>query len=87
MATKQVTITVDAELLAWLEQKAAEAGTKLSPYLARAARNWVLWEDAAALAEADRRAGRDTETEAEAELARQRAAEAEASGPDRGRAA
>lgn len=83
MATKQVTITVEAELLGWLEQKAAASGTKLSPYLARAARNWVLWEDAAALAEADRRCGRDTEAEAEAELTRQRAAEAEAAGPGR----
>lgn len=62
------------------EQKAAEAGAKLSPTIARAARNWMLWEDAARLAEADRRAGRGTAAEAEEDLAAQRAAEAAESG-------
>jgi hypothetical protein len=82
MATKQVTITVDADLFAWFEQKAAEAGAKVSPTIARAARNCLLWEDAARLAEADHRAGRDAETDAETELATQRAAEADAAGRD-----
>jgi hypothetical protein len=85
MVTKQVTITVDVELLAWFEQKAAETGAKLSPTIARAARNWMLWEDAARLAEADRRAGYDTAGEAEADLAAQHEAEAAESG--RGHAA
>lgn len=82
MATKQVTITVDSDLFAWFEQKAAEAGAKVSPTIARAARNWLLWEDAARLAEADHRAGRGALAEAEAELATQRAAEADAAGRD-----
>ena len=60
MASKQVTITVDEELLAWFEQKAAQTGGKLSPTIARAARNWMLWEDATRLAEADQRTGRNT---------------------------
>ena len=76
MATKQVTITVEEGLLSWFEQKAAEVGAKLSPTIARAARNWMLWEDAARLAEADRRAGRGTPDEAEEDLAVQREAEA-----------
>jgi hypothetical protein len=75
MASKQVTITVDEELLAWFEQKAAQTGGKLSPTIARAARNWMLWEDAARLAEADQRTGRNTAEHAEAELAAQREAE------------
>lgn len=75
MATKQVTITVDEGLLAWLEQKAAATGAKLSPTIARAARNWLLWEDAARLADADRRAGRGSTDEAERDLAAQREAE------------
>jgi hypothetical protein len=85
MATKQVTITVDEDLLSWFELKAAEAGAKLSPTIARAARNWMLWEDAARLAEADRRAGHGTAHEAEADLAVQREAEATEAG--RGHAA
>jgi Arc/MetJ family transcription regulator len=80
MATKQVTITVDDELLAWFERKAAETGAKLSPTIARAARNWMLWEDARRLAEADQRAGRGTLDEAEAELADDRAAREAESG-------
>ncbi len=75
MATKQVTITVDEGLLSWFERKAAETGTKLSPTIARAARNWMLWEDAALLAEADRWAGRGTLEEAEEALSAQREAE------------
>lgn len=75
MATKQVTITIDEDLLAWFEQRAAAAGTKLSPTIARAARNWLLWEDAARLAEADRRGGQGGIEQAEAELAAQREAE------------
>jgi hypothetical protein len=75
MASKQVTITVDEELLAWFEQKAAQTGGKLSPTIARAARNWMLWEDAARLAEADQRTGRNTAENAEAELTAQREAE------------
>ena len=85
MASKQVTITVDEGLLAWFEQKAAQTGSKLSPTIAKAARNWLLWEDAARLAEADRRIGRDTLEHAEAELAVQR--EAEATEADQGHAA
>jgi hypothetical protein len=85
MATKQVTITVDEGLLAWFEQTAAATGAKLSPTIARAARNWMLWEDAARLAEADRRAGRGTTDEAQEELAAQREAETAESG--RGHAA
>ncbi|MGH3900950.1 MAG: hypothetical protein ACRDTA_22445, partial [Pseudonocardiaceae bacterium] len=50
MASKQVTFTMDEELLAWFEQKAAQTGAKLSPTIAKAARNWMLWEDAARLA-------------------------------------
>lgn len=76
MASKQVTITVDAELLSWFEQKAAHTGGKLSPTIARAARNWMLWEDAIRLAEADRRTGRNTASHAEVEFAAQREAEA-----------
>lgn len=85
MASKQVTITVDEALLSWFEQKAAHTGGKLSPTIARAARNWMLWEDAARLAEADQRAGRNTTDHAEAELAAQREAEATEAG--RGHAA
>ncbi|MGH3870803.1 MAG: hypothetical protein ACRDSR_04685 [Pseudonocardiaceae bacterium] len=85
MASKQVTITVDEELLGWFEQKAAQTGSKLSPTIARAARNWLLWEDAARLAEADQRAGRTTADQAEAELTVEREAEATEAG--RGRAA
>lgn len=75
MASKQVTITIDEDLLAWFEQRAAVAGTKLSPTIARAARNWLLWEDAARLAEADLRGGRGGIERAEAELAERREAE------------
>lgn len=78
MATKQVTITVDTALLALLEERAAAAGSKLSPFIARAARNWVLWEDATRLAHADRLRVHDSDAEAEAELAIQHAAEDEA---------
>jgi hypothetical protein len=85
MASKQVTITVDEELLAWFERKAAQTGSKLSPTIARAARNWLLWEDAARLAEADQRIGRDSPGYAEAELATAREAEATEAG--RGHAA
>lgn len=85
MATKQVTITIDQELLSWFEQKAAQTGAKLSPTIARAARNWMLWEDAARLADADQRAGRNAADHAEAELAAQREAEAAEAG--RGHAA
>jgi hypothetical protein len=85
MASKQVTITVDEGLLAWFEKKAAQTGSKLSPTIAKAARNWLLWEDAARLAEADRRTGRDTAEHAEAELAAQR--EAEATEADQGHVA
>lgn len=85
MASKQVTITVDEELLAWFEQIAAQTGGKLSPTIAKAARNWLLWEDAARLAEADRRTGRDAAERAEAELAATREAEAAEAG--RGHAA
>lgn len=77
MATRQVTITVDADLLAQFERVAALSGAKLSPTIARYARNWMLWEDAARLAEADQRAGRNAPAHAEAELAAQREAEAE----------
>jgi len=76
MSSKQVTITVDAELLAWFEQKAAQTGSKLSPTIAKAARNWMLWEDATRLAEADQRTGHSTADHAEAELAAQHEAEA-----------
>lgn len=85
MASKQVTITVDEDLLVWFEQKAAQTGGKLSPTIARAARNWMLWEDAARLAEADQRTGRNAAEYAEAELAAQREAEATEAG--RGHAA
>ena len=80
MASKQVTITVDEELLAWFEQKAAQTGSKLSPTIAKAARNWLLWEDAIRLAETDRRSGRYAAEHAEAELTAQREAEATESG-------
>lgn len=85
MASKQVTITVDEELLAWFEQKAAQTGGKLSPTIARAARNWLLWEDAARLAEADQRTGRNVPERAESEFATAREAEATEAG--RGHAA
>ena len=85
MASKQVTITVDEELLAWFEQKAAQTGSKLSPTIAKAARNWLLWEDAARLAEADQRTGRNASEHAEAEFAAGREAEAAEAG--RGHAA
>lgn len=80
MASKQVTITVDEDLLSWLEQKATQTGSKLSPTIARAARNWMLWEDATRLAEADQRTGRTTTDHAEADLAAQREAEAAETG-------
>jgi hypothetical protein len=85
MATKQVTITVDEELLSWFEQKATQTGSKLSPTIARAARNWMLWEDATRLAEADQRTGCNSIDYAEAELAAQR--EAEATEAEQGHAA
>jgi hypothetical protein len=85
MVSKQVTITVDEELLSWFEQKAAQTGGKLSPTIARAARNWMLWEDAARLAEADQRTGRNNDDQAEAELDAHREAEEAESG--RGHAA
>jgi hypothetical protein len=81
MASKQVTITVDEDLLSWFEQKAAQTGGKLSPTIARAARNWMLWEDAVRLAEADQRTGRNYTVSAEAELAIQHEAEAAEAGP------
>lgn len=80
MASKQVTITVDEELLAWFEQKAAQTGSKLSPTIAKAARNWLLWEDAIRLAENDRRSGRYAAEHADAEFAAQREAEAAEAG-------
>lgn len=80
MASKQVTITVDEDLLSWFEQKAAQTGGKLSPTIARAARNWMLWEDAARLADADQRTGRNSTASAEAELALQHEAEAAEAG-------
>jgi hypothetical protein len=85
MATRQVTITVDEDLLAQFERIAALTGAKLSPTIARYARNWMLWEDAARLAEVDQRAGRNAPAYAEAELAAQR--EAEAAEARRGHAA
>jgi len=85
MATRQVTITVDEDLLAQFERVAAQTGAKLSPTIARYARNWMLWEDAARLAEADQRAGRNALAYAEAELAAHR--EAEADEAQRGNAA
>lgn len=80
MAGKQVTITVDEKLLAWFEQQAVQTGSKLSPTIARAARNWMLWEDAVRLAEADQRTGRHAVAHAEAEFAAQREAEATEAG-------
>jgi hypothetical protein len=82
MATRKVTITVEDHLLEWFEQRAAVEGTKLSPTIVKAARNWLLWEDAARVAEADRLAGFHTIEEAEAELASQREAEDAESGQD-----
>ncbi|MGB6163727.1 MAG: hypothetical protein WBF75_14380 [Pseudonocardiaceae bacterium] len=87
MATKQVTITVDEELLSWFEQKAAQTSGKLSPTIARAARNWMLWEDAVRLADADQRAGRNNDDQAEAELDAQRKAEEEETEAGRGHTA
>jgi hypothetical protein len=85
MVSKQVTITVDEDLLSWFEQKAAQTRSKLSPTIARAARNWMLWEDAVRLAEADQHTGRNNDDQAEAELDAQREAEEAESG--RGHAA
>lgn len=75
MATRKVTITIEDHLLHWFEQRAAADGAKLSPTIVKAARNWLLWEDAARVAEADRLTGRHAAEEAEAELALQREAE------------
>ena len=58
----------------------AQTGSKLSPTIAKAARNWLLWEDAIRLAETDRRSGRYAAEHAEAELTAQREAEATESG-------
>lgn len=80
MATRKVTITIEDHLLRWFEQRAASDGAKLSPTIVKAARNWLLWEDAARVAEADRLAGLHTVAEAEAELALQREAEQTESG-------
>lgn len=85
MATRKVTITIEEHLLRWFEQRAAADGAKLSPTIVTAARNWLLWEDAARVADADRLAGLDSVEEAEAELALQREAEQTESG--RGHAA
>lgn len=85
MATRKVTITIEDHLLHWFEQRAAADGAKLSPTIVKAARNWLLWEDAARVAEADRLVGLHTAEEAEAELALQREAEQAESG--RGNAA
>jgi hypothetical protein len=80
MATRKVTITVEEHLLRWFEQQATSDGAKLSPTIVKAARNWLLWEDAARVAEADRLAGLHTVEEAETELALQREAEQSESG-------
>ena len=85
MATRKVTITIEGNLLHWFEQRAASDGAKLSPTIVKAARNWLLWEDAARVAEADRLAGLHAVEEAETELALQREAEQTESG--RGHAA
>ena len=67
---------MDEDFLSRFEQKAAQTRSKLSPTIARAARNGMLWEDAARLAEADQCSSRNTTDYAEAELAAQREAEA-----------
>ena len=63
----------------------AQTGSKLSPTIARTARNWLLWEDAVGLAETGQRTGRNSPGCAEAELATAREAEATEAG--RGHAA
>ncbi|MFI9404882.1 hypothetical protein [Nocardia sp. NPDC052316] len=78
MATRKITLTVDEAVLADLQQGAAEAGMQLSPYFARCAHRWMLYQDAIRSAARDRSLGRYDVAVAEAELADQRAAEVDA---------
>ncbi|WP_433575254.1 hypothetical protein [Nocardia brasiliensis] len=77
MATRKITLTVDEAVLADLQQGAAEAGMQLSPYFARCAHSWMLYQDAVRSAARDRALGMHEVAIAEAELADLQTAEAE----------
>lgn len=77
MATRKITLTVDEAVLADLQQGAAEAGMQLSPYFARCAHSWMLYQDAVRSAARDRALGVHEAAIAEAELADLQAAEVE----------
>lgn len=78
MATRKITLTVDESVLADLQQGAADAGMQLSPYFARCAHSWMLYQDAVRSAARDRALGMHEAAVAEAELADGQAAEADA---------
>ncbi|WP_433655544.1 hypothetical protein ACQPW1_32230 [Nocardia sp. CA-128927] len=78
MATRKITLTVDEAVLADLQQGAAAAGMQLSPYFARCARSWMLYQDAIRSAARDRNLGMHDVEVAEAELADLHAADADA---------
>ncbi|MEU0870015.1 hypothetical protein [Nocardia brasiliensis] len=77
MATRKITLTVDEAVLADLQQGAAEAGMQLSPYFARCAHSWMLYQDAVRSAARDRALGMHEAAIAEVELADLQAAEVE----------
>ncbi|MFB8003455.1 hypothetical protein [Nocardia sp. NPDC056000] len=74
MATRKITLTVDEDMYSLIEDAAARAGQKISPFFARAAVKQILQDDAARAAVLDN--ARDNETEAREQHAAQQAAEA-----------
>jgi hypothetical protein len=67
------------KIILWLRHHTV-SNMVTTPTIARAARNWMLWEDAVRLAEADQRTGRNSTAFAEAELAIQHETEAAEAG-------
>ncbi|WP_378731285.1 hypothetical protein [Nocardia brasiliensis] len=78
MATRKITLTVDEAVLADLQQGAADAGMQLSPYFARCAHSWMLYQDAIRSAARDSSLGMHDVEVAEAELADLHGAEVDA---------
>ncbi|PXX59213.1 hypothetical protein DFR70_112130 [Nocardia tenerifensis] len=78
MATRKITLTVDEAVLADLQQGAAAAGMQLSPYFARCAHRWMLYQDAIRSAARDRSLGMYQVDVAETELTDLHEAEADA---------
>ncbi|MFB7718750.1 hypothetical protein [Nocardia sp. NPDC056100] len=74
MATRKITLTIDEDMYSVVEDAAARAGQKISPFFARAAVKQILQDDAARTAVLDN--ARDNELEAREQHAAQQAAEA-----------